>query len=121
MFALYIGYAASNLTTSLAESQLAGIEDLPGKAVGTWGKYTDLLRKYGVEAVAYPWESDADEQYMVEQLKSGAVRALVLDTPVAAYRGATDCQLTVVGSPFAVRERVTVSIAVAPSRSWAGY
>ena len=37
IFALYVGYATSNLTTSQLDSAITGLDTLPGKAVGTWG------------------------------------------------------------------------------------
>lgn len=37
IFALYVGYATSNLTTSQLDSAVTGLDTLPGKAVGTWG------------------------------------------------------------------------------------
>ena len=45
-------------------------------------------------------DSTADEEYMVEQLKSGAIKALVLDSTLMNYISATDCEVAVVGSPF---------------------
>lgn len=38
---------------------------------------------------------------MLDQLKSGAIRALVLDATLLSYISATDCEVAVVGAPFA--------------------
>lgn len=57
--------------------------DLPGKAVGTWDGYSDkylsALSQYNVAARGYPWNGSEDEQKMVNDLKSGVNRALILD------------------------------------------
>lgn len=101
LYTLYLGNTAANLTIMrLDTGGIIGIESLPGKAVGTWADYVPKLRKYGVSAAGYPWDNTADEEAMFEALKSGAIRALVLDSALLDYVAATDCDISVVGSSF---------------------
>ena len=107
LFALYIGYATSNMTTTFLDSQISSVSDLPGKAVGTWSGYAAQLQKYGIAPSSYPWNDQADEEAMINELKNGTIQALVLDGTLLDYVAATDCDVTVIGSSFDQYEQAT--------------
>ena len=44
-----------------------------------WDGYANLLRSTEIAAVPLPWENDADLEAMLERLRSGSLKALLLD------------------------------------------
>ena len=90
----------SNLTVSIIKSDIRGLADLPGKAVATWDGYVPILAEYNIAAKPYPWNGAADEQIMINDLKSGFVRAVVLDDSTLQILDATDCDTMLVGNQF---------------------
>ena len=44
-----------------------------------WDGYANLLRRTEIAAVPLPWENDADLEAMLERLRSGSLKALLLD------------------------------------------
>jgi ABC-type amino acid transport substrate-binding protein len=106
LYTLYLGNTAANLTLLRIETGgITGVETLRGNAVGTWSDYSDKLQKYGIAPAEYPWDTAADEEAMFDALKTGSVKALVLDTPLMEYIAATDCEVSVVGSSFEAFEQ----------------
>ncbi|PSC71642.1 glutamate receptor [Micractinium conductrix] len=94
LFTLYLGNTAANLTVlQLSTGGISGIESLPGVATGTWTDYVDKLKARGVGAVGYAWDTAADEEAMLQALKSGQVKALVLDAGLMDYVSAIDCEV----------------------------
>lgn len=87
---------------------------MPGKVVGTWTEYLPQLRKYGINARDFPWETADDEAVMLNALTTGAVQALVLDESFLVYRASSSCDIAVVGPTFQVFDQAT---ALSPSFS----
>ena len=96
----------ANITAVTLNSRIRGVQDLPGKLVGTWDlagdgpDYMQLLQRYGVAAVGFPWADAADESAMFEALRNGTIDALVLDASTLLHRAANTCDIYVVGDGF---------------------
>jgi ABC-type amino acid transport substrate-binding protein len=71
--------AAGIITSINLTSTINGRKDLAGKAVGVWDGYANLLRSTEIAAVELPWENDDDLVAMVDRLRSGTLKALLLD------------------------------------------
>jgi ABC-type amino acid transport substrate-binding protein len=71
--------AAGIITSIHLTSSITDRKDLAGKAVGVWDGYANLLRSTEIAAVPLPWENDDDLVAMVDRLRSGALKALLLD------------------------------------------
>ena len=71
--------AAGIITSIHLTSAITDRRDLAGKAVGVWDGYANLLRSTEIAAVPLPWENDADLEAMLERLRSGSLKALLLD------------------------------------------
>lgn len=97
---VYTANTTANITATRLESTIRGVEDLPGKAVGTWEDYLPDMKKLGVTAKGFPWETDEDEVAMLDSLKNGSIQALVLDEPFLVYRTSSICEVTIVGQQF---------------------
>jgi ABC-type amino acid transport substrate-binding protein len=98
--------SASLTALTLQGSTITSVEDLQGVAVGTSSdQYTKALAGRGVAAVNYPWLTVEDEQAMIDKVKSGAIKALVIDTPVLSMYSASDCEVTIVGEEFLVMDK----------------
>ena len=100
MVTLFTANTTAHLTTQQLMNPIRGVQDLPGKAVVTWTDYTDTLSKYGVVAAGKKWDSDDDELAMVNLVRGGAAKALVLEATTVEQTAAQDCSLEVVGSMF---------------------
>lgn len=98
---IYTANTTANITATRLKTQINGLEDLPGKRVGTWEDYTTELTRYGIVASAYPWDTTEDEDAMFNAIEGGVIQALVLDASLLYYRAANSCDLAVVGTQFA--------------------
>jgi ionotropic glutamate receptor len=97
---VYTANTTANITATRLQSTIRGVEDLPGKVVGTWEDYVPDLAKVGVTAIGFPWESDEDETAMLEALTNGTIQALVLDNSYLVYVASSSCDIAVVGREF---------------------
>jgi polar amino acid transport system substrate-binding protein len=89
---------AQQLTVRRGTGDVARLEDLRGKKVGTLSGTAaeDILRHTdGVETVIQP-----EITYSYRDLEQGKVDAVLLDTPIAAAYGATNPKLANVGESF---------------------
>lgn len=108
LFTLYLGNTAANLTTvQLDTGSIRSVKDLRGKAVGTWTAYNGTLKRYGITAKLYPWDTTADEDAMFAALSAGEIKALVLDGTLLDNKAATDCSFSVVGGAFELFDQAT--------------
>ncbi|KAI8466415.1 MAG: hypothetical protein J3K34DRAFT_395609 [Monoraphidium minutum] len=106
VIALYTAGTAARLTAAQLGGGIRGRDDLKGLAVGTWSEYVDRLHDQGLPAIGMPWDSDADEEAMLDRLRSGELAALVLDRNVADHLAATRCEFAAVGLPFSIGDVV---------------
>ena len=116
LMAMYTANLTANLTLSQIKNDIHGLADLPGKAVGSWSGYADDLKRYNLAIYPLPWENTADELKMIETLKSGLIRALVMPEQTLALRDATDCGTMLVGKPFMQSDEAHGF----PSMTWEG-
>ena len=110
VFILMVIYSANltaNLTIKQFKNDIHGLQDLPGKAVGSWVGYQDELKKYNIASMGMPWNGTADEVKMIDTLKSGLIKALVFDNNLLQIYDATDCQTMLVGDQFDLRDQCT--------------
>lgn len=114
LMAMYTANLTANLTLSQIKNDIRGLADLPGKAVGSWEGYADDLKRYNLAIYPLPWENVQDEVKMIETLKSGLIRALVMPEQTLALRDATDCGTMLVGKPFMQSDQAHAF----PSGSW---
>ena len=108
VFILMVMYSANltaNLTINQFKTDVKGLADLPGKAVGSWTGYQDELLKYNIATMGLPWSGPADELAMIALLKTGVITALVFDTNVLEIHDATDCDTMIVGDAFDMRDQ----------------
>jgi ABC-type amino acid transport substrate-binding protein len=97
---VYTANTTANITTTRLQSAIRGLQDLPGKKVGTWSQYRPELSKYGVIPIPFPWENDADEAAMINSLTNGTIQALVLDESFLVYKASLSCEIAVIGQKF---------------------
>lgn len=116
LMAMYTANLTANLTLSQIKNDIRGLADLPGKSVGSWGEYADDLKRYNLAIYPLPWENVNDELKMIETLKSGLIRALVMPEQTLALHDATDCGTMLVGKPFMQSDQAHAF----PSRTWEG-
>ncbi|KAK9804717.1 hypothetical protein WJX72_001753 [[Myrmecia] bisecta] len=100
MVSLYTANTTVQVTAVHFKGSIQSIADLPGKVVGTWTNYMDILKKYNIKAIGLPWDNDADQQALFDTLRSGEIHALILDSPVLEYTQSQQCDIHVVGQEF---------------------
>ena len=98
---MYTANLTANLTLTRIKNDIHGLKDLPGKAVGSWENYAADLRKYNLAVVPFPWNNADDEEKMIEALKEGYIKALVMPDQTLSLRDAVDCDTMIVGNQFA--------------------
>ena len=146
---LYTASTTSNMTANRLLSTIRGISDLPGRVrarapsapptcsaaakfaltllttiprpqtVGTDSAYVDVLRKFGVNAIDFPWNNLEDEAAMFEALRSGRIAALVLDESFLRYTAASTCNIAIVGAWIDIKCFLRNTHAPVPCRSLA--
>jgi hypothetical protein len=99
MVAIFTANTSANLTASRLSSRITGVQDLPGKRVGTWDdlEYLGDLARRGVQARGLPWNDGMDQEAMLEAVRNGTLDALVLDSYVLQFAAASTCDLATVG------------------------
>lgn len=119
---LYVSMTTTNLVTTRIRSSIGGLQDLPGKVVGTWSipgevDYVQVLQRYGVSAVGFPWNNPADELVMLNALQNRSLDALVLDASALRFRASNSCDIFVVGEPFNVFDQA-IAFPPGTNESW---
>jgi Bacterial extracellular solute-binding proteins, family 3/Ligand-gated ion channel len=97
---VYTANTTANITATRLQSTIRGVQDLPGKVVGTWDDLVPELVKLGITPLGLPWETDADENAMLEMLTNGTIQALVLDRAFLTYTASSNCDIALVGQEF---------------------
>lgn len=97
---VYTANTTANITATRLQSTIRGVQDLPGKVVGTWTDFVPDLAKLGVTALGLPWETVEDEAAMLELLRNGTIQALVLDDTFLTYTASSSCDIALVGQKF---------------------
>jgi len=97
---LFTANTTANIMVTRLASPIRSVRDLPGKSVVTFNGYVDNLKKYGVAAVGMPWSNHSDVINMINMVRGGTVKAMVLDETVLYPEAAVDCSVEVVGDSF---------------------
>lgn len=98
---LFTASTTANITATRLQTTIRGIQDLPNKQVATWEGYISVLQRMGINAVGLPWNSNGDEQNMIESVANGTFQALVLEHNFLQKIVGNSCNLTLVGDRFA--------------------
>lgn len=78
--ALYSASLTANLTVSQINNSMKTVDDLRGKAVGSWEGHLETLKDEDrLSIVPYAWNNQRDEVKMLWALLNGEVQAQVLD------------------------------------------
>ena len=104
---MYTANLTANLTLDQIKSDIHGLADLPGKAVGSWSGYADDLKAHNIAITPFKWDSSADEYAMVAALESGYIRALVMPDSTLEILDATNCDTMLVGKQFSQFDQCT--------------
>jgi ABC-type amino acid transport substrate-binding protein len=91
VMSLYNAALTANMTIQSINNQITSFADLQGKRVGTWDDYTDDLLEDGISAIGFPWDTEEDEQHMMDALVRGEISALVLDETALRFLDAKNC------------------------------
>jgi ABC-type amino acid transport substrate-binding protein len=94
IFGAFLGGLISRLSLPTNQNKLKSENDLDGAVVGSFAQYNDTITSLGGILRAYEYEQ---QDIMVEDLKSGQVDGILLESPQAQYIAANDCELEVVG------------------------
>jgi len=101
VMALYCANLTSNLTISQIQSDIRGVDDLSGRAVGTWSAYvSDLQKDFKVFAKEYPWDNTDDEKVMFNALLQSDIDALVLDYATLSVMDSSSCETRLIPTQF---------------------
>lgn len=100
LIAFVTAQAASQLTLNQLQSDITGLEDLPGRSVVT---VEGTVAETFLREVNTPTDTVTDLEVALEAVANGRYDAVVFDAPVLAYRANTDYsgRLDLVGSTFA--------------------
>ncbi|KAK3253233.1 hypothetical protein CYMTET_37508 [Cymbomonas tetramitiformis] len=109
VLSLYTANLASILTTNRLKSGIESWKDLQRATVAAHdAEQAVILSHLGINTVGYVWETDEDEELMIQDLRAGKVDAFIIDTPFAHATAANVCDLRVVD-----KQQMLVSHAVA--------
>lgn len=97
---MYTANLTANLTLTRIKNDIHGLKDLPGKAVGSWENYAAEMRKYNLAIVPFKWDNADDELKMIQALKEGLIKAVVMPDQTLSLRDAVDCGTMIVGNQF---------------------
>lgn len=101
VMALYCANLTSNLTISQIQSDIRSVDDLSGRAVGTWSDYvSDLQKDFKVYAKGYPWDNVDDEKVMLNALLQSELDALVLDFSTLSVMDSSTCETRLIPTQF---------------------
>ncbi|KIZ00715.1 hypothetical protein MNEG_7245 [Monoraphidium neglectum] len=103
LIAIYTANSAALLTARI-NSDIRGLPDLKGKAVGVWDESIPRVSALGVAAIPLPWENDKDEEQMLDMLRSGQLQALITTASFANWVASTQCEFETVGDQFAMTD-----------------
>jgi len=91
VMSLYNAALTANMTIEQLSALPRRMSDLATLRVGSWVDYNETLLQYGINVVPFPWESEEDEQVMLDALVSGEIDALVLDETALRILDANNC------------------------------
>jgi len=91
VMSLYNAALTANMTIEQLSALPRRMSDLATLSVGSWVDYNETLLQYGINVVPFPWESEEDEQVMLDALVSGEIDALVLDETALRILDANNC------------------------------
>ncbi|KAI8472841.1 MAG: hypothetical protein J3K34DRAFT_457589 [Monoraphidium minutum] len=100
ILAIYTANSAAQLTAALV-SDIRSLEDLRGVSVGVWDEYAARMAALGIVATPLPWEGTADEEHMLDLLRSGSLKALIAPSSLVLWFTALKCEFQGVGDEFA--------------------
>lgn len=96
--ASYTADLTARLGVAEINTDISDTDDLDGVTVGIDKEYAGAAENYGATEVLY--DEHEEIETMIQDLKDGNLKALVLDTPIAHYRASLDCDLYEVGEEF---------------------
>lgn len=91
VMSLYNAALTANMTIEQLSALPRRMSDLATLRVGSWVDYNETLVEYGIKVVPFPWETEEDEQVMLDALVSGEIDALVLDETALRILDANNC------------------------------
>lgn len=98
LFCMYTAASSAAITIGVQRADVADVEDLQRLAVGIWEGDVDALSEFVLDDVyRLVWNTDADGEEMIQDLRLGRLDALILDDPFVQYQTSRHCDL------FAVR------------------